>query len=649
MGFSLQFLSSRKKRRSEPVSLAQGSVFLFLCALFLVVGCAGQRKKGMAPSEALFMRAEIAFEAKSYDRAESLYAKLAARYPRAATAPAALFKQAMILGQQGKKAQAQKVFENILARYGDSSFASLAKIESLNLLYRHGDYVSVIQKGLEMKGEGASFVLTKHAIVGDAYLALGARVDALDAYFAAHKGAAGEPQEAALFKKIQKAAEGLSLGEAENMLGRVHEKRLRAFLLFVQVKRLAEKDRVDEALVGLGDFLALYSDHPLRNEAMAFRDTLTKAGFSSHTLGLLLPFTGRYGAYGKRMEKGVSMAFQKAAKVLGLSDAQVLFSDTGSDDETTKEAVRQLAEAGVAAIIGPVGNVEAAAEEAQLRGVPLIAFTGKEGVAASGDFVFRNFMTRRMQARAVASYAFEVLGLNDFSILYPDEPYGKDFMSLFWDEVDRFGGEIKGAESYKSGTKDFADAIKKLTGTAYERGAKKEEKAFWGRVLGEKEASTPQVNFEAIFIPDGPEALQLILPQLAFHDLGGVYTLGTNLWHHEKLLKAAPGALKNSVIPDGFFGGSRRPKVARFVRRFRRLYSDSPSYFEAISYDSALMIFSLVASENPRSRSDVRDALLRMSPFGGVTGKISFDENGALEGELVLLKGRGRRFGVRPR
>ena len=601
------------------------------------------------------MKAEVAFEKKEYAKAARLYGELSRKFPGSSAAPASLLKQGVILGEQGDAKGAQGAFTRLVNRYPDSAFAPLARVEALTLFYRNGDYSSVIQGALKMTDEGASNEsrLRKYAVLGDAYLALGGRVDAVDAYFTAMGSALTKMEREAVSKRIQKAADGLTLEEIGGMLERVHEKPKRGYLLFQRFKQLARFNRVDEGLVGVNEFLTLYSEHPLRAQALAFRDALGNTNYNAHVIGCLLPFSGRYAEYGKRIEKGIAMAFNEALKQTGISDLQVLFRDTGSDDETTQKAVRELVDAGASVIIGPVGNVEAAAREAQLRGVPLIALSGKEGIAASGDFIFRNFMTRRMQVKTVVTYAFEVLGLNDFAILYPDEPYGKDFMRLFWDEVDRFGGEIRGVEMYTSGTKDFASVIGKLTGSHYRKVKASGETPEWGRVWPEEEGKPrkkgPEVDFEAIFIPDGPENLQLILPQLAFHDLGGVYTLGTNLWHSPDLIKAASKQLKGSIIPDGFFSRSRKPQVLKFVKAFKGLYGASPTYIEAISYDSTLMVFSLIASANPQSRGKLRDALLNMKPYAGVTGRVSFDHQGEAERSLTLLKGRGRRFVELPR
>ncbi|WP_236890571.1 penicillin-binding protein activator [Desulfoluna limicola] len=623
---------------------------LCLVALFLCVAGCGQKDyradKALPADEQLFARAEEAFNARQFDEALELYGDLVKRFPESAVAPAALLKKGMIYGGKEAYDDAQVALLRVYQDYPESPFAPVALVESLTFLYRMGDFPGVIQKGVQIPDtlSPSDYRVRKYAIMGDAYLALGDRVDAVGAYFTACD-MVDSAERGWVVARLRGAVATLTLSEAEEMLSRIHGKEKRGYLLLQRMRALAEEGAVDEALQGLNDFLSLYSDHPVREDAMAFREFLSRSHFNPRVLGCLLPFTGRYADYGRQAREGIELAFQGVALRQGFGDFQLVFRDTGSDDETTRQAVRELVAAGAAAIIGPVGNVESATDEAQLRGVPMIAMTGKDGIAASGDFVFRNFITPRMQVRSVVSYAFEVLGVNDFAILYPDEPYGRDFMNLFWDEVARYGGEIRGVEAYGADTADFSSSIKKLTGLWYNRPAKDGDKPVWGRVLPEGvEGQGPVVDFEAIFIPDGSKSLELILPQLAFHDLGGVYTLGTNLWHNADLMDAASKHLGQSIIPDGFFARSRDPRVKRFVTAFKGAFGRTPDYIEAVAYDSALLVLGILAEKAPAGRSDVRDALLAVNAFPGVTGSTSFDGTGDADKTLTLLKGKGRRF-----
>ena len=65
-----------------------------------------------------------------------------------------------------------------------------------------------------------------------------------------------------------------------------------------------------------------------------------------------------------------------------------------------------------------------AAKEAELQKIPIITLSQQDNIPEVGDFVFRNFLTPRMQVSALVSYAINNLLVDRFAILYPREKYG---------------------------------------------------------------------------------------------------------------------------------------------------------------------------------------------------------------------------------
>ncbi len=631
-----------------------GGAVCWTILLLCVAGC-GQRphrvEMTVPVDEQLFARAEAQFEAKQLDAALATYGDLVVRFPKSGVAAPSLLKQGVIYGIQGAYKEAEAVLARVTQDYPTSPFAPVAWMESLELSYRMEDYSGVIRKGRELPDtlSPPDYRVRKYAIMGDAYLALDQGVDAVAVYFKACDLL--YPAECGwVMKRLYGAVAGLTRVEVEDMLLRTPGRMSRGYLLFRQMVTLADEGRVDDSLQAARDFLNLYDAHPVRGEVVALLEALDRAHYDPRVVGFLLPFTGRYADYGRQAREGIELAFQGALTEEGGEAFRLIFRDTESSDEGARRGVRELVDEGAAVIIGPVGNVESATDEAQFRGVPMITMTGKDGIAASGDFIFRNFMTPRMQVRSVVAYAFEVLGINDFAILYPDEPYGRDFMNLFWDEVARYGGEIRGVEAYGSGIVDFAAPIKKLTGLWYNRPSTPTDPEAWGRVFsdGAKDLRLT-VDFEAIFVPDGSKNLEMLLPQLAYHDLGGIYTLGTNLWHDDALMEGASKYLGHSIIPDGFFVRSRDPHVRRFVTAFKAAFDREPGYIGAVAFDSASLVLDLLGRHSPATRRAVRDALLAVNGFAGVTGSTSFDGNGEVDKGLSLLMGKGRHFVEVPR
>ena len=55
-----------------------------------------------------------------------------------------------------------------------------------------------------------------------------------------------------------------------------------------------------------------------------------------------------------------------------------------------------------------------------------------------------------------------VAGMKNFAILYPRVPYGETFTHLFWDEIEKRKGEVRGIESYTTEDTTFAPQVKSL-------------------------------------------------------------------------------------------------------------------------------------------------------------------------------------------
>jgi ABC-type branched-subunit amino acid transport system substrate-binding protein len=297
-----------------------------------------------------------------------------------------------------------------------------------------------------------------------------------------------------------------------------------------------------------------------------------------------------------------------------------------------------------------------------------------------------------MQVQSLVRFAIEKLGAGRFAILYPDEKYGWRYMNLFWDQVVENGGTVNAVEAYDPNGTDFAEPIKKMAGLFYNvpadlnrksspspsRGALNlaADRYMHNPILGidpvarisgipldretlddidrrnttREDQYGPTVDFDAVFIPDAPKKAGLVIPQLAYYDIRDVYLLGTNLWNSEELLEMSGRYMKNTLIADAFFAGSSSDVVKTFVADFREAFGRVPGVIEALAYDSAMMVFSTMRQTATDSRRDLKQALLQMEPFKGVTGPTRFQPNGEAEKSLQMLRiKRGRFVQAEPR
>ena len=644
--------------------------------LLIVAACAPKpsRTPGMpppsGPGDELFQQAEKMFAAESYDEALNLYEEYLFQYPSDPMVPAALLKLGIIFSLQKDYDKARNAFMRVVTEYPETSFAQDAKFELLFTLYREGRNDDVIAQGTQMLQDLPSDThrFRIYALMGDAHLSAGSTLEAIDYYVRAQE-IASESEQEAIFSKLKEAIARLDSSDVETLLNRNDLELPVDFLLFQLGLNYAMEEAYDDALLVLDEFMKRYPEHENIILVESLIEEIKKNAIYSHTtVGCLLPLSGSYQTFGNRALMGIELALDQFITRNPEANINIIVKDTGGDPDKTMAALQELAEEQVAAIVGPIVTVEVAAREAQQLGIPIITITQKDGIIDIGDKVFRNFITPKMQVDTLTTYAVDVLGLSRFAVLYPDENYGLTFMNLFWDQLIEKGGTIVGVEAYNPKHTDFSDPIKKLVGLYYkipeDLKVDDEEEILASEPAdeasedsqaaedvdeadnSEDEEEEPEaiVDFEAIFIPDSAKKAGLIIPQLAYHDVKDVTLLGTNLWHSDELIKIADQYVQGAVMTDGFFAESPMSSVRDFVSNFESTYQMKPEFIEAIVFDSAMILFDVISQPHIRFRTEIRDALLNMEGFPGVTGHTRFDENGDAEKRLHLLKVKRKGF-----
>ncbi len=598
-------------------------------------------------SDALFLKAEESFRHQLHDKALQGYQEYVNRFPAGKLAPDALMKIGAIHSSRENFSEARKSYQNLLDAYPASPLVPDAVVARLYTFHQQGQYKIVIEEAEKtaLQAFPAPQLLRLLTLKGDSYAALGACPDAAVSYSQAYEMAQGAEKEI-IASKLQSSVIQLSSPDIQSVLKVVKPPYVTGLLWYQLAINEAAQGRFDEASAWLRRLMDAAPDHPLAEDARRrAAEYAEPSRFDRRTVGCLLPLSGRYRVYGDQVLRGIQLALSRYG-VLKNSEIKLLIQDTGSDPSKAAAGVQELVEQKAAAIIGPLVTAEAAAVEAQKSGIPIIVLTQKENIAEIGDYVFRNFLTPRMQVEQSVEYAIQTLGLKRFAILHPDEKYGKIFTGLFGDAVVAHGGSVCCVKAYAPDQTDFADVIKKLAGTTRQtpQRLKTGEPLQPADKTGDgSDAEKPTVDFDALFIPDAPKHVELILPQLAYHDVEGMYLIGTNLWHHPELAKTCQQFIQKAIIPDGFFPESQMPDVQEFVRIFEDTFGEKPGFVEAVSYDTAVMLFQLV-HRGVDSRSALRRELISIRDFPGVTGKTSFTESGDALKKLYLLRVRGDRF-----
>ena len=324
---------------------------------------------------------------------------------------------------------------------------------------------------------------------------------------------------------------------------------------------------------------------------------------------------------------------------------ELVVRDSQLNPEITKSLVRELVETErVIAIIGPLARKtsEAAAEEAERLRVPLISLSLTESIPELGEFIFRNNQSWKQEIQELLEYATSELQACRFLILYAKTREGRQKMRLFWDAAVLKGCKVVAVEGFKDeGQKSLVNEFDTFTGKIRRLGT--EDKIILKEL---KEKEVPILNFDAVFVAvgsGGVKNLSLIFPYSEVYKMRKTTFLGDSGWN-DSALPYAPGlrGVKNPVFVDSFFLQSKTPAMQQLLRLHERiLYRHQnyigPTAYTAFAYDTLIILMRLLEDERNQSHRDLRDALLNMQMFPGVTGNLRFDEKGKVEREMQLL------------
>jgi ABC-type branched-subunit amino acid transport system substrate-binding protein len=110
------------------------------------------------------------------------------------------------------------------------------------------------------------------------------------------------------------------------------------------------------------------------------------------------------------------------------------------------------------------------------------------------------------------------------------------------------------------------------------------------------------------------------------------------------MIEMARDYVQGAIMPDGFFSESQNRRVREFVKLFEDTYAETPGVIEATAYDTAMMLFQICQHPDVQSRTAIKEELLRLRDFPGVTGLTSFDGQREAHKELSMLRIEGDGF-----
>ena len=87
---------------------------------------------------------------------------------------------------------------------------------------------------------------------------------------------------------------------------------------------------------------------------------------------------------------------------------------------------------------------------------------------------------------------------------------------------------------------------------------------------------------------------------------------------------------------SAFFPDDQSPATRKYVDKYRATFGQDPTQMDALAYDAARLIESVMTRDPSQSRADLRDRLREIKRFPGVTGTLTY-QDGHFMRDLKIL------------
>jgi branched-chain amino acid transport system substrate-binding protein len=340
-----------------------------------------------------------------------------------------------------------------------------------------------------------------------------------------------------------------------------------------------------------------------------------ETGGAPFKVGVAGPMTGQYANYGASHKAGAEIAIEELNANGGVNGGEASMAvgdDLGDPKEAVLVAQKFIDDTDVVVINGHQfsGATIAAGGKYESVGLPMISPSATSpDITELGDYIWRICMTDSVQGEGLAAYSVEVLGYTKVAIIYDNSDYGRGLAEAYEGAVPAAGGTVVAKQQYAGGDTDFRAQLTKI------------------------KAAGPELLFLSGYYPEGSKIAQ----QAA--ELGmEVQLLGSDGYASDELPKLGGGAVEGMLVSTFFDYSKDDAAVQTFVEAYQAKYEGAnPDWFAANAYDVIMLAAAAAEQAGSNDRTAINDALAEMDAYEGISGSISFDENGDVIKPLSIV------------
>lgn len=337
-------------------------------------------------------------------------------------------------------------------------------------------------------------------------------------------------------------------------------------------------------------------------------------------IGVFEPQTGENGGGGFQEVLGMRYANQQYPTVkIGEEEYKIelVEVDNKSDKTEAVSAAQKLVSEKVSVVLGSYGSGVsiAAGPNFENAKIPAIgASCTNPQVTLGNQFYFRVCYLDPFQGTVMANYAFQNGAKKAAVLTQLGDDYSSGLGSFFANAFKELGGEVVAEEQFQTNQTDFK------------------------AVLTNIKAADP----DFIFAPSSITTAPLIITQARELGIDAVIGAG-DTWENATIIENAKEKAEGIVLSTFFDEADpANDEAAKFIEGFKKYLVENKQdeiipAVSALGYDSYLCAVKAIEAAGSTDTQKIRDALATLS-VDGVTGKITFDENGDANKDMAFIK-----------
>ncbi|MBN2124889.1 MAG: ABC transporter substrate-binding protein [Deltaproteobacteria bacterium] len=335
-------------------------------------------------------------------------------------------------------------------------------------------------------------------------------------------------------------------------------------------------------------------------------------------IGINAPITGDIPKVGEGTKFAAQMWLEDVTAAGGLKvggktyPVEIVIEDNESKAESAVKAnTKMITEDEVIAVVGPQASKQAvpAGEVANNYKTPMISpWSTNPDTTKDRPYVFRGCFLDPFQGPVVANFIKEEFRYTKAAVLYDvasDYPKGlAEFFKQAWEKING-PGSVVAFESFTTKDTDFSSQLSKIISS----------------------------GAEVLFTPQYYNEVALIVQQA--HQLGWKKPIvGSDSWGSAETVKLCGPDCYGLFFSSHYAAAGAKGKTKEFIERYTKKYGYVPDDVAALTWDAlhivqqAIQDCGKVSGKVAKDRQCVRDALAKIKNFDGITGKMTFTEEG---------------------